>query len=875
MNEENPKTDNVPQLERLAAQFIQEQRSGRYVTIDSYAERYPQIAHEIKELFPTILNMEKLRISRMGKRSDGRIDSGPAKLEQLGDFLIKGEIGRGGMGVVYEAVQQSLERRVALKVLPKHVFRDSRLDDFLAEAKVSAKLHHTNIVPIYGVGQQDGANYYVMQLIEGVSLDIFVARLGEDDLPEHLSSLRVAEIGRQVSLALSYAHQQGTLHRDIKPGNLLQDDHGNIWVADFGLAFNEPESQGGSVQVSGTLRYLPPERFSGVYDERSDIFALGITLIELLTGRPAYDASSQDVLLNKIQDGSISGLQHLGESVPKDLRVILSRATNVNPGNRFQTADDFARDLDNFIQGRPIESRRFSFIERGWRWAKCNPSLASMSALAILLLITVTAVTSIGYFKVSQAYDAELTQRQRAEAVSNLASSAMDRIFVRFAPDSPFADSNSFDISARQPILSYEAAALLQEMLRFYRQLSVNENANLEIRLKSALAQSKVGEINERLGSYEMARAAFESALIKIRNLSNAQLENNRIFEARILNQLGAVYSLMGEEQLAKESIREAIEILESASEGGDDFRLEEARSYYYLARRIRPGMGPESLPPEESSPLWDGEGQQAPNVSGHKQNYLNLAIELVSGTELQKPDSPFAAKFKHLLALCYREMAEDDHSLRSDEDRVLEEKAINLLRELVEDYPEQNLFRFDLLETLAEVKVFGDSVPVKQVDYLKDHLEVALGEANYLVKQRPDVVEYRIALIHSNFKLAEILKLKSESATAEDRAELLETAERSMQRAIFEQRNLVQVYPSALGYRVWIVRFFISMSELKMSQGKFGQAERFVNRAASSFSQLPDSAGTHWIVGALESEIADLTVLVQTRIAEQDDSGE
>ncbi|MDG2185335.1 MAG: hypothetical protein P8K79_06625, partial [Mariniblastus sp.] len=300
-----------------------------------------------------------------------------------------------------------------------------------------------------------------------------------------------------------------------------------------------------------------------------------------------------------------------------------------------------------------------------------------------------------------------------------------------------------------------------------------------------------------------------------------------------------------------------------------------EARSYYYLARRIRPGMGPESLPPEESSPLWDREKEQVPRVSGHKQNYLNLAIELITETEPQKPDGPLAASFKHLLALCYRERAEDNHSRRTDQDWVLEEKSINLLRELVEDYPEQDLFRFDLLETLAEVKVFGDSVPVKQVDYLKDHLEVALDEANYLVKQRPDVVEYRIALIHSNFKLAEILKLKSESTTSEDRSELLELAEQLMQRAIFEQRNLVQVHPSALGYRVWLIRFFVSMAELKMSQGKLGQAERFVNRAASAFSHLPDSAGTHWIVGALESEIADLTVQVQKRIAEQDDSDE
>ncbi|MCH2180877.1 MAG: serine/threonine-protein kinase [Mariniblastus sp.] len=857
--------DHRSQLDRLAVQFIQELRSDQSVSIESYAERNPQWAEEIRKRFPVLLKKEKLRQDRKGKR-DGRIAADGARLEQLGDFLILDEIGRGGMGVVYEAVQQSLERRVALKVLPTHVFRDSRLDDFLAEAKVSARLHHTNIVPIYGVGQQDGVNYYVMQLIEGVSLDSFVARADERELPAPLSPLRVAEIGRQVALALSYAHQQGTLHRDIKPGNLLQDDQGNIWVTDFGLAFNEPDSPGGDVEVSGTLRYLPPERFSGRYDERSDIFALGITLIELLTGQSAYDAGSRGALQKQIMAGSIDGLKQLGGSVPRDLKAILGRATDVNPRNRFPTADDFARDLDHFLHGRPIESRRFSLVERSWRWACCNPSLATMSCFAVLLLMTVTALTSIGYFTVSKAYDAELTQRRRAESVAELASSAMDRIFVRFAPDSLFADSESFEVSTRQPILSYEAAALLQEMLRFYRHLSVDESANLEIRLKSALAQSKVGEINERLGSYKTASNAFEMALIKIRNMSSEQRAENQIFEARILNQLGAVYALMGEDQLAKKSIQEAIEILESASDGGEDFRLEEARSYYYLARRIRPGMGPEILPPDESSPLWDGPAVPTTDADNHRRNYLNLAIELVNQEDFSDANLPLVAKFKHLLALCYREMAAD----RSvDQDWQMKELAIELLRDLVEAYPEQNQFRFDLLETLADVKLFRTNLSPEQIHSLESHLEMALREADYLVMQRPDVMEYRIALVHSNFKLAEILKLKSKQVADLERAECLERAERSMQRAIFQQRNLIQVFPSALGYQVWNIRFLVSMAELKISQDKMEQAERFVKRAASAITRLPEAAHTHWIVGALESEIASLQQVMGSGAAE------
>ena len=479
-----------------------------------------------------------------------------------------------------------------------------------------------------------------------------------------------------------------------------------------------------------------------------------------------------------------------------------------------------------------------------------------MSCLAVLLLMTVTALTSIGYFTVSSAYDAELRQRRRAESVADLASSAMDRIFVRFAPDSLFADSNGFDVGTRQPILSYEAAALLQEMLRFYRHLSVDESASLEIRLKSALAQSKVGEINERLGSYKMASDAFEMALIKIRNLPSEQREENRIFETRVLNQLGAVYALIGEEDLAKKSIQEAIEILESASDGGDDFRLEEARSYYYLARRVRPGMGPEILPPNESSPLWEGPAVATEALEGHQRNYLSLAIELVNQEDLAESDRPLAAKFKHLLALCYREMVAD----RSvDEDWRMKEQAIELLQDLVAAYPEQNQFRFDLLETLSDVSVFRDKLDLEELELLESRLEMAQQEADYLVQQRPDVMEYRLALIHSNFKLAELLKMKSEQVPAGERAECRERAERAMQRAIFEQKNLVQVFPSALGYQVWNIRFLVSMAELKISQGRGEQAERLVKRAANAVDRLPEVADTYWIVGALKMEIASL----------------
>ena len=302
------------------------------------------------------------------------------RLRRLGDYRILREIGRGGMGVVYEAEQESLGRRVALKVLsagalldPKHVRRFER------EAKAAAKLHHTNIVPVFGVGRQDGHHYLVMQLIAGVGLDVVLKELrrlrqarsgaspaagtrpavsvaglpaahvvrsliaGQFDAgvpPDDGSvteALRwhklrrfaeyrqrcicrgrsppgvlltgssglsassetdgqfyrsVARIGIQVAEALEYANRQGILHRDIKPSNLLVDKHGNVWVADFGLAKTaEADDLTLTGDILGTIRYMAPERFSGHCDARSDVYSLGLTLYELVALQPAYQAS--------------------------------------------------------------------------------------------------------------------------------------------------------------------------------------------------------------------------------------------------------------------------------------------------------------------------------------------------------------------------------------------------------------------------------------------------------------------------------------------------------------------------------------------------------------------------------------------------------
>ena len=297
-------------LDVVAEEFARSCRAGEHPSVSDYAQRHPELAGELRDLLPSIAMMEKLKNSRRQSLSSS-VAAAP-RIERIGDFRIVREVGRGGMGVVYEAVQESLGRRVALKVLSATATLDStRLQRFDQEARAAARLHHTNIVPVFGVAEQDGVHYYVMQLIEGQALGDVVRSLATGH-PARLDALRgtrsessvavapssstssageawtpvggapgstgtgnprfaryywrwVARVGQQVAEALHYAHQQGVLHRDVKPANLLLDARGTVWVADFGLAkVGDDSNVTRTGDIVGTLQYLAPEDFGPV-----------------------------------------------------------------------------------------------------------------------------------------------------------------------------------------------------------------------------------------------------------------------------------------------------------------------------------------------------------------------------------------------------------------------------------------------------------------------------------------------------------------------------------------------------------------------------------------------------------------------------------
>ncbi len=263
--------------------------------------------------------------------------SEPTRIRYFGDYEIIRELARGGMGVVFQARQVSLNRPVALKmILAGQLADDTEVKRFYTEAEAAANLDHPGIVPIFEVGQHEGQHYFSMGFVEGQSLS---QRLAEGPLPAR----EAAELIRRVSEAIEYAHQRGVIHRDLKPANILLDQNGNPRVTDFGLAKRVQSDSGltGSGQIMGTPSYMPPEQAGGKWGDvgpHADVYALGATLYALITGRPPFQAATaMDTVIQVISDEPVPP-RRLNASVPLDLETICLKCLEKEQGKRYVSA---------------------------------------------------------------------------------------------------------------------------------------------------------------------------------------------------------------------------------------------------------------------------------------------------------------------------------------------------------------------------------------------------------------------------------------------------------------------------------------------------------------------------------------------------------
>jgi serine/threonine protein kinase len=524
-------------------EYLAELEAGRTPDRQGFLARHPEIAAALAECLDGLAFVRAAAPCLHAPNPTDAVTAagllGEVEPRPLGDFQIVRELGRGGMGVVYEALQLSLGRRVALKVLPLAATLDPKhLQRFQREAQAAAQLHHTNIVPVYAVGCERNVHYYAMQLIEGRSLAALIEDMrrttGDDRAskkpgagttvieqearatPSSKSTPRsaigpprsaeffrtAARLVLKAAEALEHAHGQGFVHRDIKPANLLVDVRSNLWVTDFGLAlFQSDANLTMTGEVLGTLRYMSPEQAlgkRGVVDHRTDVYSLGVTLYELLTLRPAFAGQDRQELLAQIGGEEPEPPRRIDTAIPVELETIVLKAMAKNAAERYATAQDMADDLQRFLENRPILARRPTLRDRAFKWARRHRGLV-VSAVALLLLAVAGLVVAMlliarEHAETRAAYERERQQAEEARQQRTRAEENFRQARENFRQARKVVDLLTHigeeDLSNLPPALESVRRRMLEAALGYYQDfLEGRQDPSIQAELEASRAR--------------------------------------------------------------------------------------------------------------------------------------------------------------------------------------------------------------------------------------------------------------------------------------------------------------------------------------------------------------------------------------------------
>jgi serine/threonine protein kinase len=551
-----------PRVVRAAQEYLAQAETGGKPSLSEFVARYPDIAEPLGRCLAG-LEFVQAAAPHLSQPLDGvaPADGGGAVTGTLGDFRLIREVGRGGMGVVYEAEQISLGRRVALKVLPFAATMDPRhLQRFYNEARAAAGLHHEHIVPVHAVGCERGVHYYAMQFVDGRTLADVIAGLRDGPAPANreqptaahgpppgadppaadtapvaaqatsaaprqaASYRRVAEWGVQAAGALEHAHALGVVHRDVKPANLMIDGRGKLWVTDFGLArFGADTGLTMTGDLVGTLRYMSPEQAlarHGLVDHRTDVYALGATLYELLTLRPAFDGKDRAEVLRQIAFDEPRPPRQVERAIPADLETVVLKALVKEPAERYATAQELADDLRRWLGDQPIRARRPSLRLRATKWARRHRPLVLSAGVLLLLALVLLAVSNVVIWVEHERtktalWEAKLHQkevdylapqlfalRNKSEPKLQRSLKAMDRILaeVEEAPPGPV------------PELAQAREAVSGQALEFYNELLPLESNRPSLQWEEMWAYVRLGSLHALRDQFAEAQQACEKA---------------------------------------------------------------------------------------------------------------------------------------------------------------------------------------------------------------------------------------------------------------------------------------------------------------------------------------------------------------------------
>lgn len=447
--------DPMLALDVIYAEILLREEAGDSPAEEEYLSRFPQYGDPIVRQFQLHRALrefddEPIDAIHGSTLIPDRPDTHPVATTQqtsipvIPGFEIREIAGRGGSGVVYVAFDETLKRNVAIKLL--HSGDEEQQQQLTREAEASAALDHPHIARVHQIGEWNGRPFLVLEYVDGESLTEHLRR-------GPLEFRHACELLIKISDAMEYAHEQGVIHRDLKPGNVLLGTDGRPRVCDFGLA-RKLDSQftlHATGSVVGTPAYMAPEQARGDSVTRAaDLYALGATLYHTLTGRPPFQASTPWEILNQVMTDDPISVRDLNASIPRDLETICHRAMHKNPDRRFPDAAEFAAELQRFLDGEPIHSRPASLWEKGWSWCRRHPAISSTITIVAAALIAVAAIAVSSERRVSSALDDTRTALGQAETQRDVAFDAMSRLVHEVATN---LQKHEASVEAREQVL--------------------------------------------------------------------------------------------------------------------------------------------------------------------------------------------------------------------------------------------------------------------------------------------------------------------------------------------------------------------------------------------------------------------------------------
>ncbi|MCE5269424.1 MAG: serine/threonine-protein kinase [Planctomycetaceae bacterium] len=822
--------------ERLAEvleSYLDALERGQTPNADEFIARYPDLAEPLRAHLGG-LDFLHAAMAEFRSSDPSRSPTPDFSWKQLGDYAIVRQIGRGGMGVVYEARQISLDRRVALKVLPFAAVLDQKqIARFYNEAQAAAHLQHPNIVPVFFVGCERGVHYYAMQYVEGQPLDLAIRQLrrvadegrklvppgdptaaaaGDDTAPRNSSAWRqfttsgsltcdaffrtVARLGVDAAEALDYAHECGIIHRDVKPSNLLLDDHGKIWITDFGLArFQANDRLTATGDLMGTARYMSPEQVAGrpgAVDHRTDVYSLGITLYELATLTEAFDGANRQEIYRRIADEEPRRPRQANPAIPIDLETILLKAIAKLPSERYSTAHELADDLRRFLANEPVSARRASLRDRAAKWARRHRTLVTATAIMMLIGLVGAVLSSLLIAREHYETKAALAQAEsnlhRAETHFRQLREVVDRFGAHHA-------ERLKGLPGAEP-LRHE---LLLDTLGYYRGFIQYANNDPTFQADLAITYSKAAAVKEQLGDKVAALADYRQAAQALEPVAVAHPEDPQFWADLAIchNNIGLLLSAAGKPDDAEKAYQRALAIQSRLiAENPGDVRYQSDLALTYGNMGL----------------LASGVNQLS--KAGQAYEHATSIQEKLAERFPQKPEH------QHDLAVSYNNLS----FLQAKTDPLTAErsskKALAIQERLVRLQPNNADYQSDLAlsyNNLGALQSCNRQVGDAEASYRR-----AIAVQEQLVRKSPSVIRFRCELAVSHNNLGRL----------HSKANSLNNANKSFESARAIMKELVDDYPNEPGYRSTLGGILNNLGRTLEQLGRLDDATKIYEQA-------------------------------------------